>query len=57
MNKQLLRLKRRSDDTILNIAECDDSDNLYVNVAQSTSIDIAGGTVDGFTAYVQIKRL
>ena len=51
MNKQLLRLKRRSDDTILNIAECDDSDNLYVNVAASTPIDIGdveitSGTLD-----------
>ena len=53
MNKQLLRLKKRSDDTVLQVAECDDSENLYVNVAASTPIDIGditGGTIDEVTA-------
>lgn len=45
MNRQLIRLKRRSDDEVLNVDECDDSDNLYVNVAASTPIDIDGGTI------------
>lgn len=39
MNKQLLRLKKRTDNTVLQVAECDASNNLYVNVADG-SIDV-----------------
>lgn len=33
MNKQLLRLKQRSNGDVLQVSECDDTNNLYVNVA------------------------
>lgn len=38
MNKQLLRLKQRSNSDVLQVAESDDSNNLYVNVANATPI-------------------
>jgi hypothetical protein len=36
MNKQLLRLKQRSNGDVLQVSECDDSNNLYVNVDAGT---------------------
>lgn len=36
MNKQLLRLKQRSNGDIIQVAQSDDSNNLYVNVAAGT---------------------
>lgn len=35
-NRQLLRLKQRSNGDVLQVAESDASDNLYVNVAAGT---------------------
>lgn len=46
MNKQLLRLKQRSNSDVLQVAESDDSNNLYVNVADG-KVDV--GTVDSIT--------
>lgn len=48
-NRQLLRLKQRSNGDVLQVAESDDTNNLYVNVAASTPIDIDGGTIDEVT--------
>jgi hypothetical protein len=54
MNRQLIRLKRRTDDAILQVAECDDSDNLYVNVADG-KLDV--GTVDEVTNVTDVDSV
>ena len=52
MNRQLIRLKRRTDDQVLQVAECDDNDNLYVNVAAG---NINVGTVTSVTDVVNVQ--
>jgi hypothetical protein len=56
MNKQLLRLKQRSNGDILQVAESDDNNNLYVNMAAATAIDIAGGTIDEVTLVDEVSK-
>jgi hypothetical protein len=49
MVHQLLRVKKRADNSKYSVLESDADDNLYVNVAASTPIDIASGTIDTVT--------
>lgn len=60
MNRQLLRLKQRSNGDLLQVAECDDNNNLYVEVDSGTLNEVENITsvdlVDKVTAVDTVDK-
>jgi hypothetical protein len=54
MNRQLVRTIKRSDDTVLQVLESDDLNNLYVNVADS--VPISGINFDGLEETFRVSN-